>query len=96
MVIKYENLEKEERGRLWNDFFNKLEEEREDFAVASRAKDYVLEDELISEVVWNGREIRNSESKVISWHLMVYKLTVFTSLPNGCCTRGVSLLSRLT
>lgn len=60
VVIKYDKLGLEERRKIWQQFFDKLEEERDDFVIASRAKDYVLEDEMISKVEWNGREIRNS------------------------------------
>lgn len=61
MVIKYDKLDKHDRAVIWKQFFDKLEDEREDFTVAERAKDYVLKDEIICEVEWNGREIRNSK-----------------------------------
>lgn len=61
VVIKYDKLGLEDRRKIWEQFFDKLEEERDDFVIASRAKDYVLADEVISKVEWNGREIRNSK-----------------------------------
>jgi len=39
----------------------KLSEERKDFKVTRRAKAYVLDDETILSMRWNGREIRNGK-----------------------------------
>ena len=49
----------EERRKIWNLFFQKFRDEREDFRILPRAKDYVLSDEALSRMEWNGREIRN-------------------------------------
>ncbi|KAJ2996679.1 hypothetical protein NUW58_g900 [Xylaria curta] len=60
VVIAYENLGKNERARIWKQFFNKLSEDRQDMTITSRAKRYVLEDENVVDLDWNGREIRNA------------------------------------
>lgn len=59
VVIRYDNLSEENRRTIWEQFFDKLTDERNDFVVTRRAKSYVLEDEVISKMQWNGREIRN-------------------------------------
>jgi hypothetical protein len=59
VVIRYDNLKDEDRKRIWEQFFNKLTDERDDFIITRRAKSYVLEDDVISKMEWNGREIRN-------------------------------------
>ncbi|GAQ42498.1 hypothetical protein ANI_1_2222094 [Aspergillus niger] len=60
VVIRYDNLSEENRRTIWEQFFDKLTDERHDFVVTRRAKSYVLEDEVISKMQWNGREIRNA------------------------------------
>ncbi|KAI1125320.1 hypothetical protein F5Y10DRAFT_284378 [Nemania abortiva] len=60
VVIAYENLTSSDRTRIWKQFFNKLSEDRQDMTVTSRAKRYVLEDESVTNLDWNGREIRNA------------------------------------
>ncbi|KAI2964067.1 hypothetical protein CBS147323_6561 [Aspergillus niger] len=60
VVIRYDNLSEENRRTIWEQFFDKLADERHDFVVTRRAKSYVLEDEVISKMQWNGREIRNA------------------------------------
>jgi ATP-dependent Clp protease ATP-binding subunit ClpA len=59
VVIRYDNLKHEDRKRIWEQFFDKLTDERDDFIITRRAKTYVLEDDVISKMEWNGREIRN-------------------------------------
>jgi len=62
VIIHYKNLEEDERKQIWTQFFGKLEDEREDFKITRRAKDYVLVDGEISKMKWNGREIRNGKT----------------------------------
>lgn len=59
VIIAYDNLQAEERATIWRQFFDKLEEDRTDFVITSRAKEYVLHDEAITKLELNGREIRN-------------------------------------
>lgn len=59
--IHYPEFEDEERDRLWNAFFQKLEDDRETtMRITQSAKDYVQSQELRA-LKWNGREIRNGE-----------------------------------
>ncbi|KAI1504177.1 hypothetical protein F5X99DRAFT_372745 [Biscogniauxia marginata] len=60
IVIAYESLGKKEREMIWRQFFDKLSEDRQDITITSRAKNYVLKDQDMTEVDWNGREIRNA------------------------------------
>lgn len=60
VVIRYENLSEKDRAMIWSQFFNKLQAERGKYITISRkAKRYVLEDEEVTKIPWNGREIRN-------------------------------------
>ncbi|KAI3015169.1 hypothetical protein CBS147345_5069 [Aspergillus niger] len=65
VVIRYDNLSEENRRTIWEQFFDKLADERHDFVVTRRAKSYVLEDEVISKMQWNGREIRNDDGPTL-------------------------------
>ncbi|KAM0368041.1 hypothetical protein ACHAPK_007243, partial [Fusarium culmorum] len=60
VIIHYEKLSPEGQKKVWEQFFDKLDYDREDFKVTRRAKDYILEEGAISEMEWNGREIRNA------------------------------------
>ncbi|KAJ3568239.1 hypothetical protein NPX13_g6491 [Xylaria arbuscula] len=60
IVIAYENLGPNEKAKIWKQFFNKLSEDRQDMIVKARAKKYVLEEESLTKLDWNGREIRNA------------------------------------
>ncbi|KAK4170766.1 hypothetical protein QBC36DRAFT_341341 [Triangularia setosa] len=60
VIIKYDALSEDDRRQIWTQFFDKLADEREDFNINSRAKYYVLEDEAVRSLEWNGREIRNA------------------------------------
>ncbi|KAF7517968.1 hypothetical protein G7054_g13628 [Neopestalotiopsis clavispora] len=66
VVIKYDNLGERERSKIWEQFFQKLENERKDIFVDSAAKDYVLEDSKMRTTQWNGREIRNAFQTAVS------------------------------
>lgn len=72
VVIGYTTLDEAKRKRIWNGFFKKLER---DMAVSKRgpkieiskyAKEYVLNDEGVKALKWNGREIRNAFQTAIS------------------------------
>ncbi|KAK4145046.1 uncharacterized protein C8A04DRAFT_36176 [Dichotomopilus funicola] len=60
IIIKYDRLKPDDCKKIWEQFFNKLRDERSDFEIARSAEKYVLDDETISEMDWNGREIRNA------------------------------------
>ncbi|KAI0376345.1 hypothetical protein F5Y04DRAFT_285993 [Hypomontagnella monticulosa] len=60
VIIRYTNLSNSDRNKIWNRFFDKLSDDRQDFIITGRAKAYILQDEAISKMEWNGREIRNA------------------------------------
>jgi ATP-dependent Clp protease ATP-binding subunit ClpA len=73
VVIGYTPLDEAKRKRIWNGFFRNLER---DMSASSRygpkievskyAKEYVLNDEEVKALKWNGREIRNAFQTAIS------------------------------
>lgn len=58
VIIHYKNLTQEYRNVIWNQFFDKLEDERDDIEIRRNCRSYVMED--MTESTWNGREIRNA------------------------------------
>ncbi|KAH7322621.1 hypothetical protein B0I35DRAFT_350094 [Stachybotrys elegans] len=58
--IHYGEFTDEDRERVWQTFFDKLEEEQEDsMRIQLGAKDYTQSEEMRA-LKWNGREIRNA------------------------------------
>ncbi|KAK2018532.1 P-loop containing nucleoside triphosphate hydrolase protein [Colletotrichum eremochloae] len=58
--IYYPPFREEERHRVWDSFFEKLEEDRETtMRIMQSTKDYIQSEDLRS-LEWNGREIRNA------------------------------------
>ncbi|KAK0659202.1 hypothetical protein QBC41DRAFT_262521, partial [Cercophora samala] len=60
IIIKYDPLSEDNRRQIWTQFFDKLTDEREDFIITGRAKKYILEDDIVKRLEWNGCEIRNA------------------------------------
>lgn len=60
VVIAYDDLGNTERETIWRQFFDKLIKDRQDITVLPRAKNYVLNNDGMINVGWNGREIRNA------------------------------------
>lgn len=61
--IYYGEFTTEQRVKVWETFFEKLELEREStMRILPSAKDYVESQELQS-LKWNGREIRNGKTR---------------------------------
>ncbi|KAI0421988.1 P-loop containing nucleoside triphosphate hydrolase protein [Xylaria grammica] len=59
VVIHYPDLREAEQKKIWNQFFDKLEEERKGaMEVGKETRRYVLEEMCTQK--WNGREIRNA------------------------------------
>ncbi|KDN64254.1 putative ATPase [Colletotrichum sublineola] len=59
--IYYPPFREEERHRVWDSFFEKLEEDRETtMRIMQSTKDYIQSEDLRS-LEWNGREIRNGK-----------------------------------
>lgn len=61
IVIGYKVLQHQDRDRIWQQFFDKLEKDRNDVIVDVRAVHYVKDEFVMKSVNWNGREIRNGE-----------------------------------
>ncbi|KAK4243514.1 P-loop containing nucleoside triphosphate hydrolase protein, partial [Corynascus novoguineensis] len=60
--VYYAEFDDEQRARIWDRFFEKLEEDREaTMRILQSTKDYTQSQEL-QDLEWNGREIRNGES----------------------------------
>lgn len=66
VIIYYDKLGLDDRKRIWKQFFDKLNDERVDFLVTKRAKSYIFDDEIMCQMEWNGREIRNGTSSLRS------------------------------
>ncbi|KAI1844808.1 hypothetical protein JX266_009036 [Neoarthrinium moseri] len=60
VVIHYKDLTHDDRTKIWNQFFDKLESDKRGIRVRKSARTYVLEDADMRGVGWNGREIRNA------------------------------------
>ncbi|KAI0386543.1 hypothetical protein F5Y04DRAFT_244287, partial [Hypomontagnella monticulosa] len=60
VVIHYPDLNTKDQRKIWNQFFDKLEDERKDtMDVPKATRRYVLDEEMCR-YKWNGREIRNA------------------------------------
>jgi hypothetical protein len=66
VIIGFEKLDSEKRSAIWKSFLEKLHAEREGkIRVAPSATNFLLGKEM-SEMDWNGREIRNSFQTAIA------------------------------
>lgn len=59
-ALYYGDFSDDDRQRVWNNYFDKLEREREDIYVPESTKDYVTNKD-VKALKWNGREIRNGK-----------------------------------
>lgn len=60
--IYYADFSDDDRSKVWNTFFEKLEEDRDTtMRIPQSTKDYVESEEL-RKLKWNGREIRNGNA----------------------------------
>ncbi|MCJ1308633.1 hypothetical protein MMC25_002286 [Agyrium rufum] len=60
VVLKYNPLNDDQRKKIWKQFVEKLEKDREDIYIDDRAWQYITAESTMKRVVWNGREIRNA------------------------------------
>lgn len=59
-TIYYDNFTEDQRQKIWNTYFDKLEQERgEEIRILESAKEYVAENKEVKDLQWNGRQIRN-------------------------------------
>lgn len=65
LSLQYDALGPEARAQIWENLFQKLKEDYKSGGTEIRyereAKSYVLRDEEVKALEWNGREIRNGE-----------------------------------
>ncbi|KAL9040175.1 MAG: hypothetical protein Q9214_004591 [Letrouitia sp. 1 TL-2023] len=72
VVLQYDQLNNETRKKIWHGFFKRLHEDAEKIPgarkieVDSYARNYVLHDQEVSDMLWNGREIRNALQTAVS------------------------------
>lgn len=93
--ISYGEFTPDQRIKVWDTFFEKLELDREStMRILSSAKDYVQSSEL-QNLKWNGREIRNGKEKRLAYLFillllqMPYLFDCSYSIPSGrCACRG--------
>lgn len=79
-MIHYPDLSDDYRRQIWNQFFDKLQDDRGDLIKIDRsARRYVLEEPTVSNHKWNGREIRNGKLcssaclYSMSWYVRVHR-----------------------
>ena len=60
--LYYSDLESDDRNKICDNLVEKLEMDRQDVSIESRAIDYLKENENIRKIGWNGRQIRNGKS----------------------------------
>ncbi|KAK7719111.1 hypothetical protein SLS57_005844 [Botryosphaeria dothidea] len=67
VVIGFDKLDRERRRVIWQSFIEKLKREMEgQIRIDEEAERFVLDDEEMGNVDWNGREIRNAFQTAIS------------------------------
>ncbi|KAH6640175.1 hypothetical protein F5144DRAFT_589712 [Chaetomium tenue] len=66
VVIHYRGLDRDYRREIWDQFFDKLEEERgTTMKIRNSARRYVQENKKMVDMKWNGREIRNGKMNTL-------------------------------
>lgn len=61
-TIYYDKFTEDQRQKIWNTYFEKLEEERGDeIRVLESARSYVRDNQEVKALEWNGRQIRNGK-----------------------------------
>ncbi|KAL9115721.1 MAG: hypothetical protein Q9227_000089 [Pyrenula ochraceoflavens] len=66
-IIEYKPLDDETRDKIWESFFEKLLKDKQGkVIVGPNARRFVLENEAIKSLRWNGREIRNAFQTAVS------------------------------
>ena len=71
VVLQYDHLSDDTRKKIWQGFFKKLQKDTEisggrKIEVDKYAQKFVLNDESVRDLRWNGREIRNALQTAIS------------------------------
>ncbi|KAK5055923.1 hypothetical protein LTR84_012473 [Exophiala bonariae] len=66
VVLHYADFEDIEREKIWNTSFRKLGEERPEVQIGRGVMDYVMENQRVLDLKWNGREIRNAFNTIVA------------------------------
>ena len=73
VVLQYDHLTDQTRKKVWNGFFKKLHKDSEldlydghKIEIDRHAQKYVTNDDEVSDLGWNGREMRNALQSAIS------------------------------
>lgn len=61
VVIFYDRQSPQDQRKICKQFFNKLTDDRQDFIITRDAKNSILEEDFVTKMGWNGREIRNGK-----------------------------------
>ncbi|KAL9621376.1 MAG: hypothetical protein Q9160_004136 [Pyrenula sp. 1 TL-2023] len=66
-IIHYKRLDDSKRAKIWDAFFHKLKKDKKGkVLIGQQARKFVLENEAIKKLEWNGREIRNAFQTAVS------------------------------
>lgn len=66
IIIHYPDFSDDQRSQIWDNFFNKLEREHDNFRISSRTIEYAKTDSTLRDLKWNGREIRNAFNTAVA------------------------------
>lgn len=82
--IHYPEFSDKDRREVWNNFFRKLENDREDtIRIPISTKEYATESSEMKALKWNGREIRNGKFTIVTYSLRQAD-SKSTSISNRC------------
>ncbi|KUI68921.1 ATPase family AAA domain-containing protein 3 [Cytospora mali] len=82
VILRYDRLNLEDRKKIWEGFFEKLEKDRgRQMRITKRARQYVLEDKEMTQIPWNGREIRNAFQTAVA--LAQYQFAMLEDKEDG-------------
>ena len=76
VVIHYPDFDSNQRGQIWDIFFNRLEKEKDTITFSDRTVEYAKTSKDMQDLGWNGREIRNGKQGSLSRKMTSGKLTV--------------------
>lgn len=66
VILHFPDLSDDDRVRIWDTSFRKLSNERPDLKVDFSALDFAYRDNMVRDVKWNGREIRNAFNTMVA------------------------------
>jgi len=81
LVLEYKDLDQPDRAKIWQQFFKKLTNERENFEVSEYAGEFVENDRRILDLKWNGREIRNGQCALSNFTVYITTVLYLDRIP---------------